>query len=159
MCAFFFPSLFLFFIFVFSCTKHSPCNCSAMQLPVTYHRVEFELPAYFPVVDAVAAVEFAFGYFADHHFHRVCHHSVPIIHDILHFVHCVNKIKILSHLFSSFLLFIRSCKYSRRRNEKKKSTYRCLFIPNQKLIKTFSLAGNPSYAGQIRQIKVVSIYT
>lgn len=72
-------------------SKYSPCNCSAMQLPVMCHRVEFELPAYSLGVDDAAAVEFAFGYFVDHHFRRRCHRSVPIIHDTLHFVRCMEK--------------------------------------------------------------------
>lgn len=64
-----------------------PCNCIAMQSPVMYHRVEFELPAYSLAVDDAVAVEFASVYSVDHHFHRVCGRSVPIIHDILHSVH------------------------------------------------------------------------
>lgn len=68
--------------------QHLPCNCSAMQLPVMCHRVEFGLPAYSLGVDDAVAADSAFEYSGDRHFHRVCHRSVPIIHDILHFVRC-----------------------------------------------------------------------
>lgn len=94
-----FPKLLCIVLFLFRCECllnknnkcYSPCNCSAMQLPVAYHRVGFELPAYSLGVDDAAAVEFAFEYFVDHHFRRGCHRSDPIVHDILHFVRCMTN--------------------------------------------------------------------